>query len=95
MVALALPNQTAVTVRRGTGAMPSAEVPTWHPGQAITAPRVAWPSQHGQGSVLSRCCGFAEATTTAGNATQNIAAKRARVPKARVANAITNLEYWS
>lgn len=86
--AVITPSQAVVTASRAMGSAVSAGVPTWQPGHAMTPPKAALPSQQGQGSP-SACAGFAAATTTAGKATQSIAATRASVDRMRVAKAIT------
>jgi hypothetical protein len=81
-------NQAAVTIACLTGGALSAGTPTWQLAQAMMPPSAACPSQHEQGA-LSACAGVAEATTTAGRATQNPAAKSARVAARRMTKAIT------
>lgn len=81
---------TATEVRGGDAA--TADVPTWHPGQAMAAPVAALPSQHGQGS---SCISVTLAATTmaAGKATHASAASRATQRSKRVAALITSPRY--
>lgn len=90
--AVITPNQAGVTVNWAIGSAASAGGPTWQPGHAMTSPKAACPSQQGQGSP-SVCAGFAAATTTAGKATQSIAATRASVDRMRLAKVITRQGY--
>ena len=83
--------QATATAARGADAA-TAGVPTWQPGQAITAPVVALPSQHGQGS-LCISAALAPATMTAGKATHASAASRAIQRSRRVAVLITPPRY--
>lgn len=86
------PSQAVVAADRANGSAAPAGVPTWQPGQAMTPPNAACPSQQGQGSP-SACAGFAAATTTAGKATHSIAATRASVDRRRETKAITRQGY--
>jgi len=86
--AVFVPSQAVVTAKAAIGIVASAGVPTWQPGHAMTPPRAAFPSQHGQGSP-SMCAGFAEAITTAGKATHSIAAASASIDRIRVVNVVT------